>query len=1286
MMKTVVRCWSVMALLLAVFVPAPVQAAASDYTFTVSLGAYDDISDEAGYTALTVADLDDGAANIALPYTFTYDGVSYNTGRISVNGWLEMGQTYTGFGYTNALDSIEAKPLLAPLWDDLYLPTEGQIGYATLGAAPNRVFVVQWVNVLWSLTNGTPQNFQVRLHETTNIIEFIYGTMNAPGGSPSASIGINDATSGSGHFLSVTPAAGTADTVSSTTANNSINSAVNLPSGKTYTFTPLDSTAPPACAINVSPVNGATDVMLNAALEWSAGSGQVDGYRLYFGTDNPPTNLINGTDLGNVTTYDPVGDLATNTTYYWQAVPYNTHGDATGCPVWSFTTGASISTDLLNESFTGTDFPPTGWTIPTAGACAWSRVTSGSYPTQSPYSAPAEAQFNSYSCPNGNYKQLLSPELDFSAAGEYSLIFWMYHDTLYANTSPDRLQVQVSLDGGSTFENVGAEISRFTGMNGWAQHTLDLSAYVGQDSVRVVFKGISGWGSNMFLDDVSVVQTVAASRPNCALLPVPSNGATGVPLAANLSWANGGGVPAGYKISFGVDNPPTSIVQNVDLGKVTTYDPAAAMAAETTHTWQIVPYNSFGDAENCPVWSFTTGSAPLSVFPYVEGFEGGAGGWTSGGANSSWALGTPAGAVIQGASTGSNAWTTGLTTAYNLNEQSYVQSPAFDFSGLMHPYLKFDLWWDAEEDYDGANLQASLDGENWDIIGECCTGEANWYGFYPAGLDDSEGWSGDTATDDANTTYNASRGWRTAILNASDLADEPYVLLRFYFGEDGATVSGDGFAFDNFEIRPGCAWTGGVDETWHTAGNWDCGHVPGADEIAMIPWFFGDPVPYPVISTNASVSAVRADGTLTLAGGNLTTRYIYEYDVINIAEGNEVILTGSGNAWEVTWETQAEWTNSNNGLVRFSGPGVQRIVHDYWTWIDESHFLPGERAQFYNLVIENGAQVQSAGNLQVVNDLTVNQGGSLEMGEFGPEVNHTLTNNGTLRQGKTLGAVSYDAAFFDTGGYGGLKLNPSGWSLGATTVQIRGNQDCTSLPDETVKRCFNITPSTSPGDPGVMLTFYFAASEIPVGQTCDSMQAYHWNGDAWDVLTLDINYDGDGRACTVEPYSVRVTGAAGFSPFVLSNNAPQGHPTAVTLARFEATPQSGAIRVTWETAQELENLGFNLYRGENVAGPWQQLNAALIPSQAPGAVFGAVYEWLDTEVQAGLTYYYLLEEVDIHGRSTFHGPVSVVATDPAAVTLERFVARSPVCWWFTGIMGLFTLAGMSRARRRSWNG
>lgn len=106
-------------------------------------------------------------------------------------------------------------------------------------------------------------------------------------------------------------------------------------------------------------------------------------------------------------------------------------------------------------------------------------------------------------------------------------------------------------------------------------------------------------------------------------------------------------------------------------------------------------------------------------------------------------------------------------------------------------------------------------------------------------------------------------------------------------------------------------------------------------------------------------------------------------------------------------------------------------------------------------------------------------------------------------------------------------------------------------------------------------------------------------------------------------------------------------PLAVTLASLAAEPTADGVLVTWETVSETDNLGFNLYRSVSPAGPWAQLNAALIPSLAPGAGSGHRYQWTDDTVVAGTTYWYQIEAMDLWGERTVLGLTSVITGQPA---------------------------------------
>ncbi len=310
--------------------------AASNYSFSYSAGTYTEIT--GGTVWPIAAGANDVALNFPLPWGFTYDGVSYLNARISDNGWLIFynGAAPTATTSSNVINGTGITKALVPLWDALYVGLAApfaEIRYETLGTLPNRTFVVQWKDIRWAGNPGTPQNFQIRLEEGTNVINFVYGSMPTPANGPSASIGIIDATGGTNHYLSITP--GAPPTVSSTVANNSIADVTYLTSGTTYTFTPPVPVAPPNLAGIVSPLNNAINVMANSTLNWTDSGGWTTGFKLYFGTDNPPP-LVG--DLGYVTSYDPTGDMVFSALHYWKVVPYNSFGDNNAAPLWSFTT------------------------------------------------------------------------------------------------------------------------------------------------------------------------------------------------------------------------------------------------------------------------------------------------------------------------------------------------------------------------------------------------------------------------------------------------------------------------------------------------------------------------------------------------------------------------------------------------------------------------------------------------------------------------------------------------------------------------------------------------------------------------------------------------------------------------------------------------------------------------------------------------------------------------------------------------------------------------------------
>jgi hypothetical protein len=98
--------------------------------------------------------------------------------------------------------------------------------------------------------------------------------------------------------------------------------------------------------------------------------------------------------------------------------------------------------------------------------------------------------------------------------------------------------------------------------------------------------------------------------------------------------------------------------------------------------------------------------------------------------------------------------------------------------------------------------------------------------------------------------------------------------------------------------------------------------------------------------------------------------------------------------------------------------------------------------------------------------------------------------------------------------------------------------------------------------------------------------------------------------------------------------------TAVSLISFTATGNAGSVNVEWETSREVDNMGFYLYRADGPFGPYVRLTDKLIPGLNFSMV-GKKYRYVDRNAVSGRIYYYKLEDLDIFGKRTFHGPICV---------------------------------------------
>ncbi len=173
-------------------------ATAQNYTFTTSAG-----NPIVPGTALVAGSQgDDQTVNIPIPFTYQAYGVNYTSVNASTNGNLQF--TTTNAAFTNTCPLPTATNLGAvfmPHWDDLHTGRNAGDGIYTSvsGVAPNRIFNIEWRGEYFS-PSGTPINFEARLFEGLQRVDYIYG--NVPNTGVSASVGMQAAVAPTTFFTS----------------------------------------------------------------------------------------------------------------------------------------------------------------------------------------------------------------------------------------------------------------------------------------------------------------------------------------------------------------------------------------------------------------------------------------------------------------------------------------------------------------------------------------------------------------------------------------------------------------------------------------------------------------------------------------------------------------------------------------------------------------------------------------------------------------------------------------------------------------------------------------------------------------------------------------------------------------------------------------------------------------------------------------------------------------------------------------------------------------------------
>lgn len=212
----------------------------------------------------------------------------------------------------------------------------------------------------------------------------------------------------------------------------------------------------PNCAGIVFPANSSVDNEVEMLLKWTSTGGAPEGYKLYLGTNNPPTNIVNGADLGDTLSYQ-VSSLNFSATYYWKVVAYNAIGDANGCETWSFTTMNDPTLSVpWSQGFEGiANIPgftyPLGWSVINNGDQfnCWDLIANSPTNADNAHTG-TNAIHISFSFLNPLDDYLVTPPVQLYSGTDYLLSFWLRAPVYVEGTDSTTEKLEVVFGTGKT--------------------------------------------------------------------------------------------------------------------------------------------------------------------------------------------------------------------------------------------------------------------------------------------------------------------------------------------------------------------------------------------------------------------------------------------------------------------------------------------------------------------------------------------------------------------------------------------------------------------------------------------------------------------------------------------------------------------------------------------------------------------------------------------------------------------------------------------------------------------
>ena len=203
-----------------------------------------------------------------------------------------------------------------------------------------------------------------------------------------------------------------------------------------------------------------------------------------------------------------LNNLSINTTYEYRIYATTSFGTIYS-PIETFSTDCGL---IINPPFTETfDASLSCWNQTSSDTNHFNVVTSGTSPSCSPHSGAKMLKYNSYNIYDNNWTALFTPKINFNSNNSYNVNFWIYRTNGTYSNQQEGIEIYLSssqtLNSATLIGFISNDRTATPSISsdGWYNYTCSLPASTTGNNY-LIFKAISGYGYNIYIDDISITQ------------------------------------------------------------------------------------------------------------------------------------------------------------------------------------------------------------------------------------------------------------------------------------------------------------------------------------------------------------------------------------------------------------------------------------------------------------------------------------------------------------------------------------------------------------------------------------------------------------------------------------------------------------------------------------------------------------------------------------------------------------------------------------------------------------